>query len=70
MTTKTVIDVESDELTPKESTHLDNLSFELANEAIVLVLKRDYRSVVPKKKQIPLKMLNKNIKIEKRLSLM
>ena len=42
MTTKIVIGVESDELTCKESTHLDNLSFELAtDEAVVTAFKRD-----------------------------
>ncbi|QCE03984.1 hypothetical protein DEO72_LG8g2016 [Vigna unguiculata] len=35
---KAVIDVEIDELTRKESSHLDNLSFELATHALVPTL--------------------------------
>ena len=37
---KAVIDVEIDELTRKESTHLDNLSFDLATQARLSATKR------------------------------
>jgi len=62
---KPVIDVENDELTQKESSHLENLSFDLATKARVLTIKRQNRSVVQENKKIPVKMLKKNIKIEK-----
>ena len=60
---KDVIDVEIDELTRKESSHLDNL--DLATQPPVLALKRQSRSMVQENKKIPVKMLKKNIKIEK-----
>jgi len=60
-----VIDVENDELTQKESSHLENLSFDLATKARVLAIKRQNRSAVQENKKIPVKMLKKNIKIEK-----
>ena len=62
---KAVIDVQIDELTRKESSHLDNLSFELATQARVPTLKRQNRSLVQENKKIPVKMLKKNMKIEK-----
>jgi len=62
---KPVIDVENDELTQKESSHLENLNFDLATKARVLAIKRHNRSVVQENKKIPVKMLKKNIKIEK-----
>ena len=58
---KVVIDVEIDELTRKESSHLDNLH--LATQPPVPALKRHIRSMVQENKKIPVKMLN--IKIEK-----
>ncbi|QCE03412.1 hypothetical protein DEO72_LG8g1436 [Vigna unguiculata] len=60
---KDVIDVEIDELTRKESSHLDNL--DLATQPLVPALKRQSRSMVQENKKIPVKMLKKNIKIEK-----
>ncbi|QCE06719.1 hypothetical protein DEO72_LG9g1733 [Vigna unguiculata] len=57
---KVVIDVEIDELTRKESSHLDNLH--LATQPPVPALKRHIRSMVQENKKIPVKMLN--IKIE------
>jgi len=62
---KAVIDVEIDELTHKESSHMENLSFDLATKARVPVVKRQNRSLVQENKKIPMKMLKKNIKIEK-----
>jgi len=55
----------NDELTHKESSHLENLSFDLATKARVLALKRQNRSLVQENKKILVKMLKKNIKIEK-----
>jgi len=66
---KSVIDVEIDELTHKESSHLDNLIFELATQVPVPALKRQNRSLVQENEKIPVKMLKKNIKIEKRFLL-
>ena len=60
---KDVIDVEIDELTRKESSHLDNL--DLATQPPVPAFKRQSRSMVQENKKIPVKMLKKNIKIEK-----
>jgi len=60
---KDVIDVEIDELTRKESSHLDNL--DLATQLPVPTVKRQSRSMVQENKKIPVKMLKKNIKIEK-----
>jgi len=60
---KAVIDVEIDELTRKESSHLDNL--DLATQPPLPALKRQIRSMVQKNKKIPVKMLKKNIKNEK-----
>jgi len=60
---KDVIDVEIDELTRKESSHLDNL--DLATQPPISPLKRQSRSMVQENKKIPVKMLKKNIKIEK-----
>ena len=51
------------ELTRKESSHLDNL--DLGTQPPVPVLKRQSRSMVQENKKIPVKMLKKNIKIEK-----
>jgi len=62
---KAVIDVEIDELTRKESTHLDNLSFDLATQARLPATERQNRSLVQENKKIPVKMLKKNIKIQK-----
>ncbi|QCD92785.1 replication factor A1 [Vigna unguiculata] len=62
---KAVIDVEIDELARKESSHLDNLSFDLATQARLPATKRQNRSLVQENKKIPVKMLKKNIKIEK-----
>ena len=60
---KDVIDVEIDELTRKESSQLDNL--DLATQPPVPELKRQSQSMVQENKKIPVKMLKKNIKIEK-----
>ncbi|QCD79085.1 hypothetical protein DEO72_LG1g2723 [Vigna unguiculata] len=60
---KDVIDVEINELTRKESSHLDNL--DLATQPPIPPLKRQSRSMVQENKKIPVKMLKKNIKIEK-----
>ena len=60
-----VIDVEIDELTHKESAHLDNLSFDLATQARLPATKRQNRSLVQENKKIPVNMLKKIIKIEK-----
>ncbi|QCD87498.1 replication factor A1 [Vigna unguiculata] len=60
---KNVIDVQIHELTRKESSHLDNL--DLGTQPPVPVLKRQSRSMVQENKKIPVKMLKKNIKIEK-----
>jgi len=60
-----LIDVENDDLTHKESSHLDNLSFDLATKARVPAIKRQNRSAAQENKKIPVKMLKKNIKIEK-----
>ncbi|QCE10587.1 hypothetical protein DEO72_LG10g1817 [Vigna unguiculata] len=60
---KDVIDVEIDYLTRKESSHLDNL--DLATQPPVPAIKRQSRSMVEENKKIPMKMLKKNIKIEK-----
>jgi len=60
---KDVIDVEIDELTHKEPSHLNNL--DLATQPPVPALKRQSRSMVQENKKIPVKMLKKNIKIEK-----
>ena len=65
MINKAVIDVEIDELARKESSHLDNLSFDLATQARLPATKRQNRSSVQENKKIPVKMLKKNIKIEK-----
>jgi len=54
-----------DELTRKESSHLDNLSFDLATQARLPATKRKNRSLVQENKKILVKMLKKNIKIEK-----
>ncbi|QCD78460.1 hypothetical protein DEO72_LG1g2093 [Vigna unguiculata] len=62
---KAVIDVEIDELMHKESAHLDNYSFDLATLARLPTTKRQNRSLVQENKKIPVKMLKKNIKIEK-----
>ncbi|QCE13440.1 replication factor A1 [Vigna unguiculata] len=51
------------ELTRKESSQLDNL--DLGTQPPVPVLKRQSRSMVQENKKIPVKMLKKNIKIEK-----
>jgi len=59
---KDVIDVEINELTHKESSHLENL--DLATQPPVPTLKRQGRSMVQENKKIPVKMLRKNIKIE------
>lgn len=60
---KNVIDVQIHELTRKESSHLDNL--DLATQPPLPALKRQSRSMVQENKKIPVKMLKKNIKIEK-----
>ncbi|XP_027905731.1 uncharacterized protein LOC114165274 [Vigna unguiculata] len=60
-----LIDVENDDLTHKESSHLDNLSFDLATKARVPAIKRQNRSAPQENKKIPVKMLKKKIKIEK-----
>jgi len=61
--TKNVIDVQIHELTRKESSQLDNL--DLATQPPVPELKRQSQSMVQENKKIPVKMLKKNIKIEK-----
>ena len=48
---KSVIDVEIDELTCKESAHLDNLSFDLATQARLRTTKRQNRSLVQEKRR-------------------
>ncbi|QCE03887.1 replication factor A1 [Vigna unguiculata] len=48
---KSVIDVEIDELTRKESAHLDNLSFDLATQARLRTTKRQNRSLVQEKRR-------------------
>ncbi|QCE15807.1 Nucleic acid-binding [Vigna unguiculata] len=60
---KNVIDVQIDELTRKESSHLYNL--DLGTQPPVPILKRQRQSMVQENKKIPVKMLKKNIKIEK-----
>jgi len=62
---KAIIDVEIDELTHKESSHLENHSFDLATKTRVPVIKTQNRSLVQENKKIPVKMLKKNIKIKK-----
>ena len=44
---------------------MENLSFDLATKARVPSIKRQNRSVVQENKKIPVKMLKKNVKIEK-----
>jgi len=56
---KNVIDVEIDELTCKESSHLDNLH--LATQPPVPAYERQNRSMVQENKKIPVEMLKKNI---------
>jgi len=60
---KNVIDVQIHELTRKESSHLDNLY--LATQPPIPTLKRQSRSMAQENKKILVKMLKKNIKIEK-----
>ncbi|QCD96042.1 Nucleic acid-binding [Vigna unguiculata] len=60
---KNVIDSQIHELTRKESSHLDNL--DLVTQPPVPVLKRQSRSMLQENKKILVKMLKKNIKIEK-----
>ncbi|XP_027927578.1 replication factor A protein 1-like [Vigna unguiculata] len=60
-----LIDVENDDLTHKESSHLENLSFDLATKARVPAIKRQNQYAAQENKKIPVKMLKKNIKIEK-----
>ncbi|QCD90137.1 hypothetical protein DEO72_LG4g1091 [Vigna unguiculata] len=49
---KVVIDVKNDELTHKESSHMENLSFDLATKARVLAIKRQNQSLVQENKKI------------------